>query len=200
LWGPRERFNGNMDIARKRPNDKPAYKRTSLRGKHMKERELYDFLKALPTQIGANHITLLTSNLPRFLEILGYEGSNIFFGFLLSLSDRVEADALVAEHRSSRPWVIVKVKTFETMRNDPKRVWEAAKLSYLRFLSVDDQWLLLFSPKILGLASVSQAHFCDLTRLTEDQSSEIYSLLRRPSKRADGSGKRPSEVGTEAPL
>ena len=52
----------------------------------------------------------------------------------------------------------------------------------------------------LGLASKSEEHLYDLTQLTEDQASEIYLLLRRPSKSLDGSSKRPSDTGTVAPL
>ncbi len=166
----------------------------------MKERELYDYLRALPKRITADHTTLLTSDLPKFLEILGYEGSTIFFEFLLSLPRRVKADALVAERRTGLPWIIVEVKTFQAMRDDLKGTWKALKLSYLEFLSEDNQWLLLFSPKVLGLASKSEERLYDLTQLTEDQSSEIYSLLRRPPKSSDGASKRPSDIGTGAPL
>jgi hypothetical protein len=166
----------------------------------LKELELYDFLKALPKQGRADHTELLTSVLPKFLEILGYEGSTIFFEFLLSLPRRVKADALVAEHRTGLPWIIVEVKTFDEMRDGPKQAWKVVKHSYLEFLSKDNQWLLLFSPKVLGLASTSESHIYDLVQLSKDKASEIYSLLRRPSKPADGSGKRSSEVGAEAPL
>ncbi|MCL4552512.1 MAG: hypothetical protein M1305_03005, partial [Candidatus Marsarchaeota archaeon] len=155
---------------------------------------------ALPKQIRADHTKLLTSALPKFLEILGYEGSTIFFEFLLSLPRRVKADALVAEHRTGSPWIIVEVKTWDAMRDDPKQAWKAVKLSYREFLSEDNQWLLLFSPKVLGLASTSEAHLYDLVQLEEHQSLEIYSLLRRPRKSSDGSSKRPSDIGTGAPL
>ena len=77
----------------------------------MKEHELYEFLKRLPKRIMANHTDLLTSDLPKFPEILGYEGSTIFFEFLLSLPQGIQADALVAEHRTGMPWIIVEVKT-----------------------------------------------------------------------------------------
>jgi hypothetical protein len=162
----------------------------------MKERELYGYLRTLPKQITAGHTTLLTEVLPNFLEILGYEGSTIFFEFLLSLPDRIKADALVAEHRTGRPWIIVEVKTFNEMRDDPKQAWRVVKHSYMPFLAKDEQWLLLFSPKVLGLASKSEEHLYDLTQLTEDQSSEIYSLLRRPTQPSDGSINRPSDMGT----
>lgn len=62
----------------------------------MKERELYNYLRALPKRITSDHTDLLTLDLPKFLEILGYEGSTIFFEFLLSLRQGVQADALVA--------------------------------------------------------------------------------------------------------
>ncbi|AFM23606.1 hypothetical protein [Desulfomonile tiedjei] len=166
----------------------------------MRERELYGYLRALPKQTTASHTTLLASVLPDFLEILGYEGSTIFFDFLLSLPLRIKADALVAEHRTGLPWIIVEVKTFNAMRDDPRQEWQAVKHSYLQFLSKDEQWLLLFSPKVLGLASKSEEHVYDLTQLTVAQSSEIYSLLRRPLKSSDGSSKRPCDIGTEAPL
>lgn len=166
----------------------------------MKERELYGYLRTLPKQITTGHTTLLTEVLPNFLEILGYEGSTIFFEFLLSLPSRIKADALVAEHRTGLPWIIVEVKTFAAMRDDPRQAWKAVKRSYMPFLTRDEQWLMLFSPKVLGLASKSEEHFYDLTQLTEDQSSEIYSLLRRPSKPSDGSSKRSSDIGIGVPL
>jgi hypothetical protein len=166
----------------------------------MKEREVYNYLRALPKRITADHTDLLTSDLPKFLGILGYEGSTIFFEFLLSLPHRIQADALVAEHRTGLPWIIIEVKTFEAMRDDPKQMWRIVKNSYRRFLGEDNQWLLLFSPKVLGIASRSEAHLYDLVQLTEEQSSEIYSLLRRPSKSSDGPSEQPSGVGAEAPL
>jgi hypothetical protein len=166
----------------------------------MKERELYEYLKALPKQIRADHITLLTSDLPKFLEILGYEGSTIFFEFLLSLPRRVKADALVAEHRTGLPWIIVEVKTFDEMRDWPKQAWKVVKHSYLEYLSKNNQWLLLFSPKVLGFASTSEEHIYDLVGLTEDKASEIYSLLRRPAKSPGGSSQRDSGIRTGAPL
>jgi hypothetical protein len=166
----------------------------------MKEHELYGYLRALPKQATTSHLDLLTSALPHFLEILGYEGSTIFFEFLLSLPLRIKADALVAEHRTGLPWIIVEVKTYDAVREDPERVWEATQHSYLQFLAQEEQWLLMFSPKVLGLASKSEQRLYDLTQLTEDQSSEIYSLLRRPSKTLGESGKPLPNIGTEAPL
>ena len=106
----------------------------------------------------------------------------------------------MAEHRTGLPWIIVEVKTFQAMRHNPKQTWNAVKLSYLEFLEEDNQWVLLFSPKVLGLASKTEPHFYDLTQLTEDESSEIYSLLRRPSKSANGPSKRASDIGTGASL
>ncbi|MFH0823450.1 MAG: hypothetical protein V2B18_11920, partial [Pseudomonadota bacterium] len=144
----------------------------------MKEHELYDYLKTLPKQITADHTTLLTTVFPKFMEILGYEGSTIFFEFLLSLPLRIQADALVAEHRTGLPWIIVDVKTFNAMRDDPKLVWRAVNRSYRGFIKYDGQWLLLLSPKVLGLASKSEEHLYDLTQLTEEQASDIYALLR----------------------
>jgi len=166
----------------------------------MKEHELYEFLKRLPKRIMANHTDLLTTDLPKFLGILGYEGSTIFFEFLLSLPHRVQADALVAEHRTGMPWIIVEVKTWQEMRDYPKEAWNAVQQSYRQFLAADDQWLLLFSPKVLGIASRSEAHLYDLVQLTEKESSEIYSLLRRPSKSSDEPSEQPPGVGAEAPL
>ena len=114
----------------------------------MKEHELYGYLRALPKQIRADHTALLTSALPNFMEILGYEGTTIFFEYLLSLPRRIKADALVAEHRTGLPWIIVEVKTFDAMRDGPKQVWNAVKRSYLQFLAKDEEWLLLFSLKV----------------------------------------------------
>ncbi|MGO9117766.1 MAG: hypothetical protein ACLQPD_09170 [Desulfomonilaceae bacterium] len=166
----------------------------------MTEHKLYDYLRALPKQIRTSHTDLLASELPKFLEILGYEGSTIFFEFLLSLPHRVKADALVAERRTGLPWMIVEVKTFDEMRDDPKNMWKAVKHLYRRFLTAENQWLLLFSPKVLGMASRSEAYLYDLVQLTQDQSSQIYSLLRRPSTSADGPIEQSSGIGTEAPL
>ena len=71
--------------------------------------------------------------------------------------------------------------------------------SYRQFLAEDNQWLLLFSPKVLGIASRSQAHLYDRVQLTEKQSSEISSLLRRPSKSSHGPSEQPSGVGAGRP-
>lgn len=166
----------------------------------MKEHELYDYLRALPKQITDDHTTLLTSALPKFLEILGYEGSTIFFEFLLSLPHRAKADALVAAHRTGLPWIIVEVKTFNAMRDHPTDAWNAVKFTYRKFLTRKNQWLMLFSPKVLGLASTSKEYLYDLTQLTKDQSSEIYSLLRRPPKSSNGSDRESSDIFKWAPV
>jgi hypothetical protein len=166
----------------------------------MKEHEFYGYLRALPKHDTAGRIDLLTSVLPQFLKILGYEGSTIFFGFLLSLPLRITADAIVAERRTGEQWIIVNVKTFDAVRDDPQGVWEAAQRSYLQFLVNDEQWFLMLSPKVLGLASKSENRLYHLAQITEEQSSEIYSLLRKPRKSLDNSSKRLSDIGTEAPL
>ncbi len=165
----------------------------------MKERELYDYLRALPEETRTDHTTLLASFLPKFLGILGYGGATIFFEFLLSLSERLQADAMVAKDRTGElVWMYVEVKTFRAMRDDPERAWEEVKCSYEPFLTADDQWLLLFSPRFLGLASNSKTYWYDLTQLTEDKASEVYSLLRRPAKSSDGPNKQPYDIGTGA--
>ncbi len=167
----------------------------------MKERELYDYLRALPEETRADHTTLLASFLPKFLGILGYDGATIFFEFLLSLSKRLQVDAMVGEDRSAElTWMYVEVKTFLAMSYDPKLTWERVRGSYLPFLTSSDQRLLLFSPRFLGVASKSQDCWYDLTQLTEGEASEIYWLLRRPANFSDRPTRQPDDIGTGAPV
>ncbi len=146
----------------------------------MKEHDLYEFLRALPEEAGTDHTTLLTSFFPEFLGILGYEGATIFFDFLLSLPGRLQADAMVGKDRSGKAvWMYVEVRTFRAMRDDPESVWKRVRSSYEEFLTANGEWLLLFSPRFLGLKSKSDDRLYDLLRLTEEEASQVYLFLQR---------------------
>jgi hypothetical protein len=162
--------------------------------------KLHDYLSRLPKRIYADHTTLLTSDLLEFLTLLGYPGSTVFFQFLMSVPDRIIADAVVAEERMKPLHLIIQVRTWRSMMDDYSRSWKQMLLTYKRFLKAPDQSLILFSPKILGKADRSGDKLYDLTQISPEDSRELYEALKGPVPPPHVSGTGIQPVGPQASL
>ncbi len=142
--------------------------------------DVQDVLERLPHRVAEDRLTLLTEDLLEFLQALGYDGSYVFLDFLLSLTDPLIADAVVAPERSIRnepPSIIVNVKTAPSMLRRPETVWTEVLKLYGRFLYDWHTRLVLFSPSHIGVAGNGASELHPLISIDSVHLREVAQLL-----------------------
>jgi hypothetical protein len=149
----------------------------------MTEQELYGFLTSLPKSDFANELDFLSTAVPQFFSILGYQPSQIFFQASLLPDLRHRVDAIVASDRVARPWVIVETKVSgKTYRRNWKNTvfeWEAQIHKYRDQLGWE--YAILFTPMFLVVYKGDQRYYYDHSDLSLDQTRELIQMLSAPS-------------------
>jgi hypothetical protein len=154
----------------------------------MNEDSLYTFLHNLAERKFSNEIEFLSFAIPKLVSLLGYEESKLFFDVTVTIgSRRLRPDAVVANSRTSRPWLLIETKLDAAGHKQYQLpTYSLQQIQAYKTASLSQYAVLLTQHILIILQNGSAREFNNrtylLTELTKKQADEIHSLLSRPSK------------------
>jgi hypothetical protein len=145
---------------------------------------LYSFLRELHQTEYPNEVSFLAQAVPEFVEILGYERSNVFFETAIGFPGHYRADAIVAAGRTEQPWILIETKVPRL----PIRQWLPSGLEQLRKYSsaVAPKYAVLLSPELLVIISEENERQYEPKKVTLDEATDILVALENPGTLPQG--------------
>ncbi len=151
----------------------------------MEERifNLHKFLEDLPKKEYTSETEFLSTEVPIFISILGYQKFQLFFEVGLPVAEgkhfqRRRADALVTSERAGHPWLLIETKRIQRTASELVD-WKARLQQYKT--SFEAEYAVLLSPFLIVVAHDGLEFECRLDKISIEEASEIYSSLRSPT-------------------
>jgi hypothetical protein len=152
----------------------------------MQDNRLHRLLSNLPHTSFPNEVTFLSTTVPEFISILGYDKSQLFFEADIWFgSIRKRVDCLVASSLGSRPWLVIETKLKQKGIHRLPLDWVRQLQAYQAVIQCE--YAVLLSPELLVISQLQAPNSFEikdywLARLNEVQAKAIQSLLARPEQ------------------
>ncbi|HEX5734462.1 MAG TPA: restriction endonuclease [Blastocatellia bacterium] len=153
----------------------------------MQSESLLIFFKNLSSTEYINEASFLSTAIPQFVYLLGYDSSHLFFEreILIGSGTRFRVDAVIANSRASRPWLIIETEITRHYIRRPMADWIYWLGTY--HLAIRSEYAVFLSPVALAiiqgdsLKSVQVKQY-RLESISLQETEEICSLLAPPKQ------------------